>query len=198
MNPAPKSSTGAKKPAAKKPAAKKTTAAKSTAKKPAAKRATTRKPAAKKGTARKSAARKPSASTARARAAGAGAAARRWSAQEIALLKETVENSRTAKEAFAQVAQQIGKSTGTVQQKWYAMQRAAGKGRTARRARSGAKRVASTAQATTAKAQATASKQWTSLKELDVDDLVSLISSAQTEFERRRKAFEAAARRLRG
>jgi hypothetical protein len=182
------SSTAAtKKPAAKKSTARKPAAKKSTAKKPAAKKAAAKKPSAKKSAAKKPA-RKPAKSTSSARARAAGNAARRWSAQEIAYLKETVANSATAKEAFEVVGAKLGKSAGTVQQKWYAMQRSTGKGR--RKAKRSVQKATNTAQATAAKAQAVASKQWTNLRNVDQQDLFALYESARTEIDRRKREFD--------
>ena len=52
----------------------------------------------------------------------------RWSEEQVKLLLDTVKGSATAKEAFEAVAKQLGKSTGTVQQKYYNLQKKAGGG----------------------------------------------------------------------
>ena len=50
----------------------------------------------------------------------------RWTDEQVELLRKAVASAPSAKAAFDQVAKQLGKSPGTVQQKWYAMQRAGG------------------------------------------------------------------------
>ena len=59
----------------------------------------------------------------------------RWTEEQVSLLLETVTSSRTAKEAFETVAKQLGKSTGTVQQKYYNLQKKTGASSGRRRGR---------------------------------------------------------------
>lgn len=59
------------------------------------------------------------------------AASPRWTDAQVRLLLKTVKSSPTAKEAFAVVAEQLGKTPGTVQQKYYAVKRGKGKRRKA-------------------------------------------------------------------
>lgn len=49
----------------------------------------------------------------------------RWTEEQVALLNDSVAKSSTAREGFEKVSQQLGKSVGTVQQKYYSMQRQA-------------------------------------------------------------------------
>jgi hypothetical protein len=58
----------------------------------------------------------------------------RWTEDQIQLLREEVAKGPTAQAAFERVAKKLGKSKGTVQQKYYAMKKASGTP-TARQAR---------------------------------------------------------------
>lgn len=51
----------------------------------------------------------------------------RWTQEEIDLLNRSVSESRTAREAFASVSKEVGREPGTVQAKYYQMQRRASK-----------------------------------------------------------------------
>ena len=55
----------------------------------------------------------------------------RWSKAQITTLNSCVKNARTAQEGFRSAAEKLGKSPGTVQAKYYAMQRAKTKPKTA-------------------------------------------------------------------
>lgn len=128
---------------------------------------------------------------------GAGTAAR-WTEEQVELLLATVSSSRTAKEAFHVVAEQIDKSVGTVQQKYYALQRKAGGGRKpagrkagARRAapaRAGSPRVAGAASASSTSLPTTAQ-----LRALTADELVSFARAVKAEVDRRRRELDTAA-----
>lgn len=116
----------------------------------------------------------------------------RWTDEQVRLLMDTVRRSSTAKEAFEAVARQLGKSTGTVQQKYYNLQRKAGGGgsgsRRGRRPAAGG--GTSTASAGAGRRSGAASEG--DLRALSVDDLVNLASRVKTEVDRRRKELDAA------
>jgi len=61
------------------------------------------------------------------------AVATRWTEEQVKILNDTVKKAATAKEGIEIAAAMLGKSTGTVQQKYYALRRAAGKGKSRKR-----------------------------------------------------------------
>lgn len=148
-----------------------------------------------------------SASTKRSTAGSASSAGKvgrgtRWSDEQVKLLQDTVKASATAKEAFEVVARQLGKSAGTVQQKYYNLQKAAGGGARRRPGRpAGTKRTsAARATGTAPRSSRTGNAQIDAidLRALSVDDLVGLASRVKGEVDRRRKELDAAARQLAG
>lgn len=56
-------------------------------------------------------------------AAKRGGALPRWTPEDIAKLEAAVKTAKSRSEAFQSVAAELGKSAGTVQQKWYQLQR---------------------------------------------------------------------------
>lgn len=141
---------------------------------------------------------------------GAGGASRvgrgtRWTEEQVSLLLDTVRGSSTAKEAFETVARQLGKSTGTVQQKYYNLQKQRSGGTTRRRAgRAGT--GAGSAGATRTQARASAARgtsggalpSGSDLRTLTVDELVSLATRVKGEVDRRRQELDAASKLLAG
>ena len=125
----------------------------------------------------------------------------RWSEEQVALLLDTVKASKTAKEGFAVAAKQLGKNTGTVQQKYYAVVRAAGGGRVRKGSGrkpgrpAGSTKVAARAAGTSAAAAATGSvPNAAALRKLSVDELVGLASRVKDEVDRRRKELDEASK----
>ncbi len=164
----------------------------------------------------KSAAKSAAKGTARTAAKGAAKGARktvaasgdrigrgtRWTEEQVALLLDTVVSSPTAKEAFEVVARQIGKSAGTVAQKYYNLQKASGSPAGAKRASSGG-RPAGRGPARSAGRPASAGARGglpnaTELRVLTVDDLTGLAMRVKTEIDRRRSELDAASKALKG
>ena len=121
----------------------------------------------------------------------------RWSEEHVALLLETVAANPTAKEAFEKVAGQLGKSAGTVAQKYYNLQKAAGGGATRKPGRPAGSGSAGSgaSRATTARATGTLPTA-AQLRTLQVDDLVGLATRVKGEIDRRRQELDAASRLL--
>jgi len=123
----------------------------------------------------------------------------RWTEEQVSLLLETVTSSRTAKEAFETVAKQLGKSTGTVQQKYYNLQKKTGAPSSRRRGR-----PAGSAKSTPSSVSHRAPRQGASLpnanelRGLTVDELVSLATRVKAEVDRRRQELDAASKLLKG
>ena len=127
--------------------------------------------------------------------------ASRWTEQQVKLLRETVDASATAKDAFQKVAKELGKSPGTVQQKWYALQRAAGKGRrpaaaTARKSAGTGARGARSGNARGAASTRPAGRSAAGfdLRGMPVDDLTALARDVKEEVDRRRRELDEASR----
>lgn len=110
----------------------------------------------------------------------------RWTDEQVEILLATVKESATAKEAFEVVAEKIGKNTGTVQQKYYNLQRKAGRGRPRKSA--GRAATGSPVRRTTSATP--------DLRVLTIDELVKLASSVKTEVDRRRKELDDASKLL--
>lgn len=115
----------------------------------------------------------------------------RWTEEQVAMLLDTVKGSDTAKEAFEQVAGQLGKSVGTVQQKYYNLQRKASGG-SSRRGAGTRRRASSDSAAASPRRSAGGSLSASELRDLSIDDLVSLASRVKNEVDRRRQELEAA------
>lgn len=112
----------------------------------------------------------------------------RWTEDQVALLLDTVKGSATAKEAFETVAKQLGKSAGTVQQKYYNLQKQNGAGATPRRRGRPAGSTNRPARATggaTSRATAGGVPTAAGLRDLSVDDLVRLTQLVKDEVARR-------------
>jgi hypothetical protein len=122
----------------------------------------------------------------------------RWTEDQVTLLLSTVRNSATAKQAFETVAKELGKSTGTVQQKYYNLQKAAG-GSSAPRKRG--RPAGSTNRSTASAAPRAASNGGTSaaaLRTMTVDELVTLAKNVKGEIDRRSAELAAASKLLAG
>jgi hypothetical protein len=143
---------------------------------------------------------KTAASKAASKAASAGGdrigRGTRWTEDQVSLLLDTVKASSTAKQGFEAVATQLGKSTGTVQQKYYNLQKAAGGGSGARRRGRPRGGAAAARPATHAPAASRSSANGlpnaTDLRGLAVDDLVKLTQLVKAEVERRSSELDAA------
>lgn len=114
----------------------------------------------------------------------------RWTESQVQLLRDTVQASATASEAFRKVAHELGKSPGTVQQKWYALQRAAGTGRS--RVSQPLRKSSQQRHRATPAAPHRAATQ--DLRALPVDDLIALAREVKAEIERRRKELDEASK----
>ncbi len=124
----------------------------------------------------------------------------RWTEAQVRLLLETVDSSGTAKEAFEVVARELGKSAGTVAQKYYNLQKASSGGSTgAKRGRpkgsTSAKRATAASASTSGSAKLPTATQ---LRDVTVDELTSLAERVRGEIDRRRSELEAASKRLAG
>lgn len=124
----------------------------------------------------------------------------RWTEEQVALLMDTVKSSATLKEAFEAVATQLGKSTNTVQQKYYNLKRGAGGGRAKAKRASTKARAKATAAASTVSRKVTGSTtpNATELRDLQVDELVDLAKRVKAEVDRRRRELDAASKHLAG
>ena len=126
----------------------------------------------------------------------------RWSEEQVSLLMDTVAANPTAKEAFEKVAAQLGKSAGTVAQKYYNLQKASnGAGRSPGRpprsgARSGAGAVRSAATGNARAARSGGLPTPSELRTLTVDDLTGLAMRVKGEIDRRRSELDAASKAL--
>jgi hypothetical protein len=78
-------------------------------------------------TAKPKASPRRSKTTASARGAAGARSAARWTEAQVKVLRDAVQASPTAKAGFERAAAELGKSVGTVSQKYYALQRSAGK-----------------------------------------------------------------------
>jgi hypothetical protein len=145
----------------------------------------------------KSAARGATAASTKAVAAGSQRIGRgtRWTEEQVKLLLDTVSSSGTAKEAFEVVARELGKSAGTVAQKYYNLQKGSGAA-PRRRGRPAGSGAGASARATggTGGGLPTPAQ----LRGLTVDDLVGLAARVKTEIDRRRDELDAAAEALKG
>jgi hypothetical protein len=115
----------------------------------------------------------------------------RWTEEQVLLLLDTVAASATAKEAFEKVAAELNKSAGTVAQKYYNMQKAAGvknpgepkpvvgAGAVGPRRRGGLPTAAG-------------------LRDITIDELTSLAQRVRDEIDRRREELDAAQKLLVG
>jgi hypothetical protein len=163
------------------PATKKVAKKKAAAKKPGRTASAAKKPVARKAAVKKSATTRD----------GRGA---RWTDAQVKQLMETVAASPTAKHAFEQVAKDLGKSVGTVQQKYYNVQKKSGAPTKRRRGRP----VGSTNQRTATPAPRVATASTTSilsaaeLRTISIDELVSLASRVRAEVDRRRRELDQA------
>ncbi|MCB0877912.1 MAG: hypothetical protein KDC46_02895 [Thermoleophilia bacterium] len=181
----------------KKSAAKSTRSTASTA---ARKAATSATKSAAKGAA-KSAAKGAGKASTRAVAASSDRIGRgtRWTEQQVKLLLDTVDSSGTAKEAFELVARELGKSAGTVAQKYYNLQKAATSGATkkqgpGRPAGSRSRTTGSKGAARTSAGLPTAPQ----LRDVTIDELVGLAARVKAEVDRRREELDAATKALAG
>jgi hypothetical protein len=118
----------------------------------------------------------------------------RWTEDQVSLLLTTVKGSATAKQAFETVAKELGKSTGTVQQKYYNLQKATTGGGTRRPGRPAGSTNAARAAAGTSSSRASSNgvPSATDLRGLSVDDLVRLTQLVKAEVERRSSELDRA------
>lgn len=131
----------------------------------------------------------------------------RWTEEQVKLLLDTVGATETAKEAFEKVARELGKSTGTVAQKYYNLQKGGGGSGGDGGARRGRPRgaAASTRQggggSTGTRRSGSGGGSLPSaaqLRDITVDDLTGLAGRVKAEIDRRRTELDAAAKQLAG
>lgn len=138
--------------------------------------------------------------TTRSTTTSAAAGAARWTERQVATLLKAVEASATAKAGFEVAASELGKSVGTVQQKYYALQRKArNDGEVVaprRRGRPAGSARRATVTPTTVPARVAPSRNGSAdeLRTLTIDELTSLAHRVKAEVERRRSELDAAAR----
>jgi len=121
-------------------------------------------------------------------AAGAVAGAARWTEAQVQTLIDAVNASETAKAGFAVAAGELGKSVGTVQQKYYALKRATGGGRKGSHGR-----ASQGAGGSSAARMYTATPSEAQLRALTVDQLTALAQHVKSEVDRRRIELDRAA-----
>ena len=129
----------------------------------------------------------------------------RWTEEQVKLLMDSVKRSATAREAFESVAKQLGKSSGTVQQKYYNLQKKQAGGGAVRRGRPAGARAGAPAKAAAngraareRAAGASGPLGATELRSLTVDELVGLATRVRSEIDRRRQELDAASKLLKG
>lgn len=114
----------------------------------------------------------------------------RWTDEQVSILMDAVKGAGTAKEGFEQAAKQLGKNVGTVQQKYYNLQKKLTGG--GRRRAAGAPRT-TTATASTARApRGAALPTATELRAITIDELVGLAQRVKAEVDRRKQEIDAA------
>lgn len=116
----------------------------------------------------------------------------RWTDEQVQMLKDAVDSSPTARAAFESVAKKLGKNVGTVQQKYYNLQKTSGK----RRARvlKGRRGVSSPVSRTSSanRGQSTGNGVL-DVKALSSTDLANLAQAVASEVQRRQRELEKAA-----
>lgn len=129
-------------------------------------------------------------------ATGTARTAARWTEDQVQILMDAVKRSPTAKAGFERASQELGKTVGTVQQKYYALQRKAGGGRGTRtsgassRVRSTGTRGASTRGAGS-RGAGPITRDY--LAALTADDLVAVADLVRDEVHRRQQELQRAA-----
>lgn len=116
----------------------------------------------------------------------------RWTDEQVSVLMDAVKSAGTAKEGFERAAKQLGKNVGTVQQKYYNLQKQL-TGGTRRRAASGGRSGAAASSSTTARAPRGASlPSAAELRAITIDELVGLAQRVKAEVDRRKQEIDAA------
>ena len=101
----------------------------------------------------------------------------RWTNAQVQILHDAVIAADTAKAGFAVAAAELGKSVGTVQQKYYALKRASGGGRKRQQSRA---------------VNRDAALSLTRMTSLTIDELTSLAHQVKAEISRRQGELERA------
>lgn len=132
----------------------------------------------------------------------------RWTEEQVKLLLDTVGATDTAKEAFEKVARELGKSTGTVAQKYYNLQKGSGGSGNGGARRGGRPRGASASNRAGGARSTGASRTGATgggslptapqLRDVTVDELTGLAGRVKAEIDRRRTELDAAAKQLAG
>ena len=126
-----------------------------------------------------------------------GGAPGRWTEEQVKLLLDTVRSTDVAKEAFEQVANELGKNVGSVAQKYYNLQRGATGRRKGRSAGPrGGGRAGRAAGASAAQGSVIPSERV--LRDVTIDELVTLANSVKAEIDRRSQELETARELLKG
>lgn len=116
----------------------------------------------------------------------------RWTDADVKLLMETVSASATAKQAFETVAKSLGKSVGTVQQKYYNLQKKSGAPKRRGRKPGSTNSAATATRRATSGGAAGGPYSATAVRALTIDELVSLASRVKDEVDRRKRELDAA------
>jgi len=116
----------------------------------------------------------------------------RWSPAEEQRLLALVKAASTVKAGLDGAALEFGRSRGTLQQKYYALERAAGRGRTKRRAKSSPRKATRAAVRHAKPAKQAVNARSAELRGLDVDELVQLAQGVKAEVDRRRAELDRA------
>lgn len=121
----------------------------------------------------------------------------RWTDEQVRILLDTVHASDTAKEAFEALAVELDKSVGTISQKYYNLQKAAGVASSGR----GRPRAARSSNAPRSKPNGVSESVIPTpaqLRRVTVDELVGLATHVRTEVDRRRRELDKAERLIKG
>lgn len=102
-----------------------------------------------------------------------------WTDDQVKVLREAVKSEATMSAAFEKTAKELGKSKGTVQQKWYKL--------------NGGAKVKRVSRPSASAAGAKARRNGIDVAALSSDELVQLAQSVQAEVKRRQDELSAAA-----
>lgn len=115
---------------------------------------------------------------------------KKWTAEEVTLIGELIASSPTHRAAFQEAANRLGRNYHTVEQKWYALQRAARKNAKANRRVAAKKAVSDTMSAMSGGAR---SMTVDHIRSASSTELATIAQVVKAEVERRRAALDRAA-----
>lgn len=116
----------------------------------------------------------------------------RWTEEQVAILMDAVKAAASAKEGFERAAKELGKNVGTVQQKYYNLQKQL-RGDTGRRGSTGRGAAASGGSAPRRPELMSAA----ALRMITIDELGELAHRVREEIERRKQELDVAEQKLR-